>query len=165
MKPNSKPLFLKIFTPHTAGASLLRTAVLSLTLGAVAIGASGCGSIIASRGNEVSAEQISTLEVGDQDRQQIFSMFGSPSSTSSFGDETWYYIYEKDESIAFLERDVKERTVLALRFDDDGKLANIKTTGLDDSQKVTPVDRKTATAGNKLSFIEQMISNIGKFGN
>ena len=165
MKPNSKPLFLKILTPHAAGASLVRTLVLSLALGAVAIGASGCGSIIANRGNEVRPEQISTLEVGTHDRRQIFSMFGSPSSTSSFGDETWYYIFEKDESIAFLEREIKERTVLALRFDDSGKLANIKTTGLDGAQKVTPVERETATAGNKLSFVEQMIANIGRFGN
>ena len=157
-------MFLKILTPHATGASLLRTIVLSVALGAVAVGASGCGSRIATRGNEVSAEQISTLEVGYHDRQQIFSMFGSPSSTSSFGDETWYYIFEKDESVAFLEPEVKERTVLALQFDDGGKLANIKTTGLDGAQKVTPVERKTATAGNKLSFIEQMIANIGRFG-
>ena len=157
-------MFLKILTPHDAGASLLRTIVLSVALGAVAVGASGCGSRIATRGNEVSTEQISTLEVGSHDRQQIFSMFGSPSSTSSFGDETWYYIFEKDESVAFLEPEVKERTVLALQFDDGGKLANIKTTGLDGAQKVTPVERKTATAGNKLSFIEQMIANIGRFG-
>ncbi len=157
-------MFLKILTPHATGASLLRTIVLSVALGAVAVGASGCGSRIATRGNEVSTEQISTLEVGSHDRQQIFSMFGSPSSTSSFGDETWYYIFEKDESVAFLEPEVKERTVLALQFDDGGKLANIKTTGLDGAQKVTPVERKTATAGNKLSFIEQMIANIGRFG-
>ena len=157
-------MFLKILTPHDAGASLLRTIVLSVALGAVAVGASGCGSRIATRGNEVSTEQISTLEVGSHDREQIFSMFGSPSSTSSFGDETWYYIFEKDESVAFLEPEVKERTVLALQFDDSGKLANIKTTGLDGAQKVTPVERKTATAGNKLSFIEQMIANIGRFG-
>ncbi|MCK5167655.1 MAG: outer membrane protein assembly factor BamE [Rhodospirillaceae bacterium] len=164
MKPSSKPMFLKILTPHATGASLLRTIVLSVALGAVAVGASGCGSRIATRGNEVSTEQISTLEVGSHDREQIFSMFGSPSSTSSFGDETWYYIFEKDESVAFLEPEVKERTVLALQFDDSGKLANIKTTGLDGAQKVTPVERKTATAGNKLSFIEQMIANIGRFG-
>ena len=157
-------MFLKILTPHATGASLLRTIVLSVALGAVAVGASGCGSRIATRGNEVSTEQISTLEVGSHDREQIFSMFGSPSSTSSFGDETWYYIFEKDESVAFLEPEVKERTVLALQFDDSGKLANIKTTGLDGAQKVTPVERKTATAGNKLSFIEQMIANIGRFG-
>ena len=163
MEPSSKPLFLKIFPSHAAGASLLRTAVLSLALGVVAIGASGCGSRITSRGNEVSAEQISTLEVGTHDREQIISMFGSPSSTASFGDETWYYIFEKDESIAFLEPEIKERTVLALRFDDSGRLADIKTTGLDDAQKVEPVERETATAGNKLSFIEQMIANIGKF--
>lgn len=153
-----------MLTPHTTGASLARTIVLSMALGSVAIGASGCGSRIANRGNEVSVEQISTLEVGTQDRQQIFSMFGSPSSTSSFGDETWYYIFEKDESVAFFEPEVKERTVLALQFDDSGKLANIKATGLDEAQKVTPVKRKTSTAGNKLSFVEQMIANIGRFG-
>ncbi len=165
MKPISKPLFLKIFTPRTNGAYLARTIVLSLALGAVAVGASGCGSRIASRGNEVRPEQISTLEVGTHDREQIISMLGSPSSTASFGDETWYYIFEKGESIAFLEPEIKERTVLALRFDDEGKLSDIKTTGLDDAQKVNPVERETTTAGNKLSFVEQMIANIGRFGN
>ncbi|MDH3335574.1 MAG: outer membrane protein assembly factor BamE, partial [Rhodospirillaceae bacterium] len=84
--------------------------------------------------------------------------------TASFGTETWYYIYEKDESIAFMESEIKERMILALSFDESGKLVDKKITGLKEAQTIEPVERKTATAGNRMSFFEQMISNIGKFG-
>lgn len=157
-----KPLFFKISAPPPRYGSVARVIALSLGLSIAVLGATGCGSRISNRGNEISVDQVSSLEVGTHNRQQVVSMLGSPSSTASFGEEIWYYIFEKDESIAFLEPETLERTVLTLHFDKDGTLSEIESIGLEEAQVVTPVERETATAGNKLSFFEQMIANIGK---
>ena len=140
-----------------------RALLLVLALGTVSLGTSGCGSIVANRGNEVTAEQVSAIEVGTHGRQQILSMLGSPSSTSSFGEETWYYIFERTESTAFLEQEVRDRTILTIRFDEEGAVKEAKTAGLEQAQEMSPVERETPTAGNRLSFFEQMIANIGRF--
>ncbi|MDH5188048.1 MAG: outer membrane protein assembly factor BamE [Rhodospirillaceae bacterium] len=141
-----------------------RQLVLFVAISSVAISAAGCGSRISNRGAVLSEAQIASVEPGSSSRDDVLFALGSPSNTASFGQETWYYIYEKDESVAFLEAEVKERIILALSFDDNGKLIDKKITGLEESQLVIPVERKTQTAGNKMSFIEQMIANVGRFG-
>ena len=141
-----------------------RQLLLFIAIGSVAVTAGGCASRIESRGISLSEKQISLVEPGTSTRNDVISALGSPSNTASFGTETWYYIYEKDESIAFMESEIKERMILALSFDESGKLVDKKITGLKEAQTIEPVERKTATAGNRMSFFEQMISNIGKFG-
>ena len=133
-------------------------------IGSVVVMASGCAARVESRGISLSEKQIASVEPGTASRDDVLATLGSPSNTASFGAETWYYIFEKEETVAFLESEVKERMVLSLSFDESGKLVDKKITGLEDAQAVTPVERKTATAGNRMSFFEQMISNIGKFG-
>lgn len=125
---------------------------------------SGCASRVESRGISLTDTQIASVEPGSSNRDDVLSALGSPSNASSFGGETWYYFYEKDESFAFFETEAKERQVLALSFDESGKLMEKKVIGLDEAQAVAPIERKTPTAGNKMSFIEQMIANIGRFG-
>lgn len=103
------------------------------------------------------------IKAGGSSRDQIFSVLGSPSSKATFGDEIWYYIFEQTETIAFLEPDIMKRQVLAVRFDENGVVSEIGVLGMESANEVSPVDRKTPTAGNQLSFFEQMIANFGRF--
>jgi outer membrane protein assembly factor BamE (lipoprotein component of BamABCDE complex) len=58
---------------------------------------------------------------------------------------------------------VTERQVLVVKFAKDGKVTAIETVGLDKGKEIDPVDRKTPTHGNKLTIIEQIIGNLGRF--
>jgi len=127
----------------------------------VAIGA--CSPRAHTRGNLPDPELVEQLKEGDISREEVAEFLGSPSSITAFGDEVWFYIAEQTETVAWLEPEIINRHVLALHFDKEGILTKIDKVGLEEAQKLVPVDRQTPTHGNKLSFLEQMVGNFRRF--
>lgn len=142
------------------GASrLLKLTVLS----ALVAGLAGCAARIDTRGNLPEPERISEIDIGSHSRQDVADILGSPSSMSTFGDETWYYISKRTETLAFLAPVVTESNILAVHFDKDGKVVSIERRGLEDLKEITPVARSTPTAGNELTLLDQLLGNFGRF--
>jgi len=50
-----------------------------------------------------------------------------------------------------------------ISFDKDGKVVKVDTLGLEQGRSINPIERTTPTHGNKLTVIEQMIGNLGRF--
>jgi len=139
---------------------------LALMAGGMALGlATACSPTVDLRGHLPSQEALERLAPGIQSRNDVIEILGTPSMVASFGDETWYYVGEKTERIAFLEPEVLERSVIALRFDRDGRLTAVDHLGLKDGKEIEPVDRTTPTAGKELTLLEQLIGNLGRFNN
>ena len=90
-------------------------------------------------------------------------ILGSPSSITPFGSDTWYYISQRTETFAFFSPEVIERQILVISFNKDGKVAKVDTLGLDQGQSINHIERTTPTHGNKMTIIEQMIGNLGRF--
>ena len=122
-----------------------------------------CSPIVTQRGNLPDPDLLSQLEPGEQSRRDVANLLGSPTSFNSFGDETWYYISSQIETIAFYEPDVTEQQVVAITFGEDGILAKVRTYGLDDARDIELVQRVTPTGGRKLTFLEQLVGNVGRF--
>ncbi len=142
------------------GASrLLKLVVLSVAV----MGMTNCAARIDSRGNLPEPDRISEIDIGSHSRQDVADILGSPSSMSAFGDETWYYISKRTETLAFLAPKVTESNILIVHFDKDGKVMSIERRGLEDMKDVTPVARATPTAGNELTFLDQLLGNFGRF--
>lgn len=125
--------------------------------------AAGCSPTVDIRGHMPTAEALERLAPGIQSRNDVIEILGSPSMVATFGDETWYYVGEKTERIAFLEPEVLERTVIALRFDPNGRLTAIDRLGLKDGKEIDLVNRTTPTAGKELTLLEQLLGNLGRF--
>ena len=122
-----------------------------------------CAPRLDTRGNLPDPDQLTKLKTGQHTRMQVAEILGSPSNISIFDQETWYYVSQQTETTAFFEPDVMTRQVLILRFDKGGKLAYVRTIGLDVGREVLPVERETPTSGNEITFIEQILGNLGKF--
>jgi len=92
-------------------------------------------------------------------------MLGSPSTTSTFQQwgVTWYYISKETEAVAFLAPETIDQQVLAISFDKENKVSQIKRYGLKDGKEVAFVGRETPTKGKELTFLEQLFGNFGKF--
>ena len=90
-------------------------------------------------------------------------MFGSPSSVSTFGNENWYYISERTETTAFYAPEVVDRKVVVISFDDKGVVRDFASLGLEDGRIIELVERKTPTAGNEITFLQQLFGNLGRF--
>jgi outer membrane protein assembly factor BamE (lipoprotein component of BamABCDE complex) len=115
------------------------------------------------RGNRPDLERVAEITPGEHSRELVEEILGSPSIKSSFGQETWFYVSSKTETVVFLEPEVKERLVLSIRFDDEGVVKFINQLGLEDGHKVELVERISPTVGNELTLMDQIFGNFGRF--
>ena len=122
----------------------------------------GCSPIVDTRGNLPSNERLAQVKPG-RTRDQVLNLLGTPSSTAAFGDETWYYISNRTETVAFFKPEEVERKVVAIEFDRGGTVTKVRTLGLDEGKQVDLVERETPTAGNEMTLLQQLIGNIGRF--
>lgn len=137
------------------------TFLAAVLIGALALGA--CAPRVDTRGNQVHPEDIATIKPGETTRNELLDVLGSPSSQGNFGAETWYYISEITETTAFLAPEVVNRQVIGIEFDEAGVVAAVRTYDETNGEVVELSPGETPTAGNKLNFIQQMISNLGRF--
>jgi len=123
----------------------------------------GCTKDINNRGNLPIESALNQLKPGSQTRQDIESLLGTPSHTSIFENEIWYYISSTTTQYAFYPTEVLQRDVLEIKFDKRGVLEEVSFLNIDDGSKIVVVDRETPTMGREYSLIEQLIGNLGRF--
>lgn len=138
----------------------LRTALLGA---AVILGVAACSPQVSNHGDHLAADRLSKVRPGISDRDQVAQLLGSPSSTSIFDGERWYYISDTEERLAVFDRDITERQVVTITFDRQGIVREVDSFGLERSRDVEIVDRTTPSFGESVSFIDQMLGNIGRF--
>ena len=145
-----------------------RRSIRCIALGPVAAAAAAallaCAPVRDNHGNIPLAESAEKIAAGEQTREQVVAMLGSPSTRATFQeDEIWYYIGKRTTTTAFFAPDVQEHQVIEIRFGEDDRVASIRTIDATKAVKPRPVDRETPTEGNELSILEQFIGNIGRF--
>jgi len=124
-----------------------------------------CAPKIDIRGNLLDLELLSEITPGDHSREEVEEILGSPSTITMFDQETWLYISERTETVAFFEPVVKKRKVLILNFDKEGMVNKIEILNAENGKKVQPIGRTTATSGSEYGFFEQVFGNLGRFNN
>lgn len=129
----------------------------------IVFGLSACAPRVTTRGNELQMEDVAKITVGTHTKNNVFETLGSPSSTSNFGEETWYYISQLTETTAFFAPEIKKRQIIEIRFDEQGIVTYVDVVDTQMAQEIVPADGETPTAGNSLGFFDQMISNLGRF--
>ena len=115
------------------------------------------------RGNLLDPERLSEVVPGEITRNEVEEILGTPSSKAVFDKETWLYVSQRTETLAFFEPEVKERSVVIVKFDKKGVVSKIETLTAENGKKIQPIDRVTPTTGNELKLIDQMFGNLGKF--
>src|SRR5690349_6416960 len=83
----------------------MRLSLKILATGALALGLplamSGCAKDVEQRGNLPKPEALAQLQPGEQTRQDVEQILGTPSTTAVFDSETWYYISGHTTQYAF----------------------------------------------------------------
>lgn len=155
-----KPLIAMAMTTRlhaTRSARRLLVAGLSLPL-LIA----GCTPIIANRGNMLDEERIAQVKPGSSSKNDVFEALGSPSVVSTFDDNTWYYVGQRTAREAFFTPQVTDRKIIAVQFDDTDHVKAVERIGLDQAVNVVPLDKKTPAVGRDITFLEQLLGNIGR---
>lgn len=133
-----------------------------LVLGA-ALMVAACSSQYATRGNQPDPERLQEIVPGEIHAREVAALLGTPTTFSSFGGESWYYISERVEYFAFFEPKLLEREIVQVTFDTQGMVKDITMNDQAEGRDVKFVERKTPTAGNEMTFFEQIFGNIGRF--
>lgn len=148
----------KMLRPVHRTRALILVAVLAAIFALTA-----CSARVDTRGNLPDPDVVAQITPGEDDRNTVIETLGSPSTTAVFDEEVWYYISQRTETLAFFAPKVVERQVLIVHFDERGIVTAIEALGLDDSRTIEHVERTTPTAGNELTFIDQLVGNFGRF--
>jgi len=140
----------------------MRITLLSICLlGALAI--SACSDVVSTHGQVLQTTTIEDVRPGLATKQDIQTKLGSPTSTAAFDTSTWYYISQVRIRRSFFNPVTAQQRVLVLHFDGNDVLDRISMLDEDQSEEVTLVSRQTPTAGHKLSILEQLLGNVGRF--
>jgi outer membrane protein assembly factor BamE (lipoprotein component of BamABCDE complex) len=132
-------------------------------LSALVLLTAGCTPDINVRGNTVEQDRLTQIKPGVQDRSAVLELLGSPTNVATFNGETWYYISQKDHSIAFSKPKPIARRVVSISFNEAGRVAKVKGYSLADGRKIKPTERTTPTPGQEFGIIEQLLGNLGRF--
>lgn len=124
----------------------------------------GCTVSEDQRGNLPDPDKLAQIQPGTSTKEQVVKILGSPSSASTFDDDVWYYISRKTKQIAFFSPTVLDQQVFIVDFDSKGVVKDLGHKTLADSENISPAPGATPAPGRELSFMEQLIGNIGRFG-
>ena len=120
--------------------------------------------IVENRGYVFDDELLNKVVLDQSIASDVIDLLGSPSTTSYIDASTWYYIYSKAETTAFYHPEITDRRVLAISFNNENKVNNLKYYSLEDGKVITYVDRQTPTRGRELTVIQQLFGNLGRLG-
>ena len=135
--------------------NIFLTALLALSL-------SACAEGVAIHGNVIKQSQIETLKVGISTKRDVLQTLGTPSTEATFDKNRWYYVSEHVTTKPMDISVLNEREIVIVDFDTNQKVSSIQFKNKSDGRYVEQSNRKTATQGEQLGVLEQMIENIGK---
>jgi outer membrane protein assembly factor BamE (lipoprotein component of BamABCDE complex) len=148
-----------MFDPKSARRAFVPFAAICVA-GAVV----SCAPTVEQRGNLPTAEKIAEIHPGTTTKDEVTKILGTPSSASIFNNEkSWYYISRRTSQTAFFDPDVLDQQVYIVDFDDNGVVKAVDHKMLEDGKPISPVARATPAPGRELSFLEQLVGNLGKF--
>tara|TARA_B100000579_G_C22789290_1_gene833584 strand:- start:916 stop:1398 length:483 start_codon:yes stop_codon:yes gene_type:complete len=122
-----------------------------------------CSKDINVRGNLPDDGALSQLKPGNQTRQDVEEILGTPSHKAIFDNEKWFYISSQTTQFAFYAIEELNRNITVVEFDQRGILKNISNLNIKDGKNIDVSDRVTPTMGRDYSLIEQLIGNLGRF--
>ncbi len=143
-------------------SSLGRKAGMVLLATALATSLAGCANETFMRGYLLDEQALASIKPG-MDAQQVLQTMGTPSTVSTVGNQTWYYISEKMHvNFQFMGPKLVDRRVVAINFTKNLKVEKIANYGLQDGVVFDFLSRTTPTSGTELSLIRQLLRATGQ---
>jgi len=117
-----------------------------------------CAPVVDQRGYLPDPQIEAAIKKGSDTKTSIQDRLGNASITASFGGDAWYYISSTEKQVAFFTPTVLNREILAVYFDKDGKVTNMRHFGLRDGHDVSFETRETPARGRELTFLQQLLN-------
>jgi outer membrane protein assembly factor BamE (lipoprotein component of BamABCDE complex) len=123
-----------------------------------------CTPVINERGYLGDPQIESSLKTGNDTKTTVQKVLGAPSTTATFGQDSWYYISSLEKQVAFFTPTVENRTILAIYFDKTSKVTAIRHYSLKDGHVVAFETLETPAPGRELPFLQQLLNSTPASG-
>ena len=142
---------------------MIRRAAALVLASVVLLGA--CTPITSYQGFQAVEANPKDVKVGLDSKATVMDRLGSPSAVAAFDPNTWYYISQVSDQMAFRTANIRRRDIVAIAFNKgDDKVLAVNAYSLKDGHVVPYNKRATPTRGRELSVIEQLLGNVGRGG-
>lgn len=122
-----------------------------------------CSSTVEQRGNLPPPDEIAQIHPGKTTKAEVVKILGTPSSVGVFNERNWYYISARTKQFSFFDPKVLDQQVFIVGFNNDGVVQAVDRKTLKDGKEIVPIARATPAPGRELTFLEQLLGNLGKF--
>jgi outer membrane protein assembly factor BamE (lipoprotein component of BamABCDE complex) len=115
------------------------------------------------RGYLVDERTVNQIKPG-MGPEQVLQTLGTPSTVSTVGNKTWYYISQiTRRRFQFMPESVVDQRVTAVYFNNGMKVERVALYGVEDGKIFDFITRTTPTGGSDQSFLGQVFKGMTKF--
>lgn len=125
--------------------------------------AAACTAQFRNHGYMPPEEDVANVIVGVDTRDSVAETLGSPTAGGVLNDGGFYYVRSQFKTVGPFRPQETSRELLAVTFASNGTVANIERFGLEDGQVVRLSRRVTDNGLSDVSFIRQLLGNLGNF--
>ena len=119
-----------------------------------------CAPVISQRGYLPDPDNEAAIKPGTDTKTSVQSRLGYASTTATFsnvGNDSWYYISATEKQVAFFTPTVLKRQILAVYFDKNNKVTDVRHYGLKDGHIIAFESRETPARGRETTFLQELL--------
>ncbi|MEY4981920.1 MAG: hypothetical protein RIR62_186 [Pseudomonadota bacterium] len=121
-----------------------------------------CAPIQRNHGYVPSDQDLALVEVGTDTRETVAEKVGRPSVQGLLNDVGWFYVQSRWETRGARAPQEIDRQVVAISFDEGGRVSNVERFGLERG-KIVPLSRRVTEPNVKgMGVIRQLLGNLGR---
>ena len=140
-----------------------RAAFAAVALGYLSVAA--CAPISSYSGFQAIESDPKDVKVGVDTKSTVRGKLGSPSATSTFDPNVWFYMNQVKSRVAFRRPTVIARNVTAIAFNKETEsVTSVNNYTLKDGKVIAYNARETPTRGREITILEQMLGAVGHSG-
>jgi outer membrane protein assembly factor BamE (lipoprotein component of BamABCDE complex) len=122
-----------------------------------------CAPITSFSGFQAIESDPKDVKVGADTKSTVRGKLGSPSAMATFDPNTWFYMNQVKQRVAFRKPNVVARNVTAITFNKDSEaVESVNNYTLKDGKVIAFNGRETPTRGRELTVLEQLLGNVGR---
>lgn len=127
------------------------------------LGLAACAPVYRNHGYVPPDQDLAQIVVGQTSMDQLQGLIGRPSAQGLLTGAGWYYVGSRWRHYGALPPREVDREVVAVSFAPDGTVSQVERFGLERGRVVTLSRRVTEGSVTEVSFIGQLLSNLGNF--
>ena len=124
---------------------------------------SACAPIQTYSGFQTIESDPKDVKIGVDTKSTVRGRLGSPSVTSTFDTNTWFYMNQMKSRVAFKRPQIISRNITAITFDKESEVVKgVDNFTLKDGKVIAFNGRETPTRGREMTILEQILGNVGR---